>query len=178
MYVGFTVYLPRLRGWLYYLATRDILTISEWNGVLGPLHSEIAPCLSSPTKQRLYSSEIASDFWDTRCSSPGRFILPYASIFDQCDDIDLTPYAYTILQSLKSISAVSRASLTFFFIYMFSYQEPGQTSSKTMQIHDYAASAISAVCSQFSSCGTRLHIVSFARHPFWSPLHSRADNVH
>ena len=47
-----------------------------------PLHSEIAPlkCLSSPTKQSgwLYSSEIAPDFWDTLCSSPGRLILSYA----------------------------------------------------------------------------------------------------
>ena len=44
-----------------------------------PLHSEIAPLkyLSSPTKQSgwLYSSVIAPDFWDTLCSSPGRFIL-------------------------------------------------------------------------------------------------------
>ena len=151
---GFTVYLSRLRGWLYYLATRDILTISEWNGILGPLHSEIAPCLSSPTKQRLYSSEIAPDFCDTRCSSPGRFILPYASIFDQCDDIDLTPY--TILQSLKSISAVifesdtSRASLTFFFTHMFNHQEFGQTSFKTMQIRDYAASRVGVAASSLA----------------------------
>jgi transcriptional enhancer factor len=42
-----------------------------------PLHSEIAPlkCLSSPTRRSgwLYSSEIAPDFWDTLCSSPGMF---------------------------------------------------------------------------------------------------------
>ena len=47
-----------------------------------PLHSEIAPlkCLSSAMKQSgwLYSSEIAPDFWDTLCSSPGRFILSHA----------------------------------------------------------------------------------------------------
>ena len=49
-----------------------------------PLHSEIAPlkCLSSPTKQPgwLYSSEIAPDFWDTLCSSPGKLNLSYATV--------------------------------------------------------------------------------------------------
>ena len=44
-----------------------------------PLHSEIAPlkCLSSPTIQSgwLYISEIAPDFWDTLCCSPGRLIF-------------------------------------------------------------------------------------------------------
>ena len=112
-----------------------------------PLHSEIAPlkCLSSPMKQSgwLYSSEIAPDFWDTLCSShpSGRLILSYASIFDQCDYIDLT--RYTILQSLKPIAAVrfdsdavtesSRASPTIFVSYKFSYQEPGlQTSFNTV----------------------------------------------
>ena len=62
---------------------------------------------------------------------------------------------YTILQSLKSLSAVifesnevtdsSRASLTFFINYMFSYQEPDQTSFNTMQRLHYAASVIAAV---------------------------------
>ena len=105
-----------------------------------PLHSEIAPlkCLSSAMKQSgwLYSSEIAPDFWDSLCSSPGRFILSYASIFNQCDYIDLT--RYTILQSLKPIPAVhfesnpitdSRASPTVFIAYKFSYQEPGLHTS-------------------------------------------------
>ena len=98
-----------------------------------PLHSEIAPlkCLSSPTKQSgwLYSSEIAPDFWDTLCSSPGRLILLYHSVFDQCNCIDLT--RYTILQSVKPIPAVhfeidasSKASPTVFIAYKFSYQDP------------------------------------------------------
>lgn len=112
-----------------------------------PLHSEIAPlkCLSSAMKQSgsgcLYSSEIAPDFWDTLCSSPGRLILSSASIFDQCNYIDLT--RYTILQSLKPIPAVhfesnavtdsSRASPTVFIAYKFSYQGPGlQTSFNTV----------------------------------------------
>ena len=108
-----------------------------------PLHSEIAPlkCLSSPTKQSgwLYSSEIAPDFWDTLCSSPGRLILSYASIFDQYDCIDLT--RYTILQSVKPVHPVhfesnaladSRASPTVFIAYKFSYQEYGlQTNINT-----------------------------------------------
>lgn len=44
-----------------------------------PLHSEITPlkCLSSPTKESesgwLYNSGIAPDFWDSLCSSPGKF---------------------------------------------------------------------------------------------------------
>jgi hypothetical protein len=101
-----------------------------------PLHSEIAPlkCLSSPTNHSgwLYSSEIAPDFWDTLCSSPGRLILSYPSIFDQCYYIDLR--RYTILQSLKPVPAVhfesnaftdpSRTSPTIFIAYKFSYQEP------------------------------------------------------
>lgn len=106
-----------------------------------PIHSEIAPLKShsSATKQSgwLYSSEIAPDFWDTLCSSPGRFILSYASIFDQCDGIDLT--RYTILQSLKPISVghfesnavtdSSRASPTVFIAYKFRYPEPGLQTS-------------------------------------------------
>ena len=106
-----------------------------------PLHSEIVllKCLSSPTKQSgwLYSSEIAPDFWDTLCSSPGRLTFSYASIFDQCDYIDLT--RYTILQSLKPTSAIhfavtdsSRASPTVFIAYKFSYQEPGLQTSFNM----------------------------------------------
>jgi transcriptional enhancer factor len=109
------------------------------------LHSEIAPlkCLSSAIKQSgwLYSSEIAPGFWDTLCSSSGRLILSYTSIFDQCDYIDLT--RYTILQSLKPTPALhfesnaftdsSRASPTVFIVYRFSYQELGlQTSFHTV----------------------------------------------
>ena len=112
-----------------------------------PLHSEIAPLksLSSPSNQSgwLYSSEIAPDFWDTLCSSPGRLILSYASIFDQCNYLDLT--RYTILQSVKptpqaaahfesnAVTDSSRASPTVFIAYKFSYQEPGlQTGFNTM----------------------------------------------
>jgi hypothetical protein len=109
-----------------------------------PLHSEIAPlkCLSSPMNHSgwLYSSEIAPDFWDTLCSSPGRLILSYPSIFDQCYYIDLR--RYTILQSLKPVPAVhfesnaisdpSRASPTIFIAYKFSYQEPGLHTSFNM----------------------------------------------
>jgi transcriptional enhancer factor len=110
-----------------------------------PQHSEIAPlkCLSSPTKQTgwLYSSEIAPDFWDTLCSSPGRLNLSYASNFDQWDYVDLT--RYTILQSVKPIPTVqfesdavtdsNRASPTVFLAYKFNYQEPGlQTSFNTV----------------------------------------------
>lgn len=53
-----------------------------------PVHSEIAPlkCLVSPMKESggLYSAEIAPDFWDTLCSSPGRLILPYPSFLAKC----------------------------------------------------------------------------------------------
>ena len=102
-----------------------------------PVHSEIAPlkCLSSPTEQSvwLYSSDIAPDFWVTLCSSSGRVILSYSSIFDQRHCIDLT--RYTIFQSLKPILTVhfesnvvsgsSRANPTVFIAYKFNYQERG-----------------------------------------------------
>ena len=55
---------------LVYFASDDSNTL---------LHLEISSlkCLSSPTKQSgwLYASEIAPDFWDTLCSSLGKFIL-------------------------------------------------------------------------------------------------------
>jgi hypothetical protein len=121
-----------------------------------PLHSEITPlkCLSSPMKPSgwLYSSEIAPDFWDTLCSSPGRLILSYPSIFDQYDYIDLTQY--TILQSLKPISGVhldsnaltesGRASPTVFIAYKFSYQQfVLQTSFDTVAPSMYAVTSTS-----------------------------------
>ena len=118
-----------------------------------PVHSEIAPlkCLSSPMQQSswLYSSDIAPDFWDTLCFSPGRLILPYATIFDRCDHIDLS--RYTILQSVKPIPDVhfesnaftdsSRASPTLFITYKFSYQKLGlQTSFNTVAASVYPTS--------------------------------------
>ena len=56
----------------------------------------------------LYSLEIAPDFWDTLCSSPGtsRWILSYETAFDECDYMDLTQC--TILQSVNPIPAVER----------------------------------------------------------------------
>ena len=118
-----------------------------------PLHSEIAPlkCLSSPMQESggLYSSEIAPDFWETLCSSPGELILSYPLIFDQCDCIDLT--RYTILQSLKQIPAVHfdsnagtgshRANPTIFIVYKFGCQEPAmQTNFNAVAQSAYSAS--------------------------------------
>jgi transcriptional enhancer factor len=118
-----------------------------------PLHSEIAPlkCLSSPMQESggLYSSEIAPDFWETLCSSPGELILSYPLIFGQCDCIDLT--RYTILQSLKQIPAVHfdsnagtgshRATPTIFIVYKFGCQEPAmQTHFNAVAQSAYSAS--------------------------------------
>ena len=90
-----------------------------------PIHSEIAPlkCLSSlqPSGWQ-YSSEIAPDFWDTLCFSPGRFILSYPSLFCQRDFIDLT--RYTILQLLKIIESGFPRWSGAFIIYKFDSMNP------------------------------------------------------
>ena len=86
-----------------------------------PIHSEVAPlkCLSSLQPYGWqYSSEIAPDFWDTLCFSPGRFILSYPSLFCQLDYID--SMRYTILQYLKIIESYQ----TVFIIYRFDSHPP------------------------------------------------------